>query len=52
MNEAKVLQTEPNSRYRTCKESVHIACLENTISQHSLDLSPIWIPLISKGINK
>jgi len=52
MDEAKVLEIEPNSRYRTCKESAHTACLENTISQTSLDSSPIWIPLISKQINK
>jgi hypothetical protein len=46
-DEARVLEIESNSRYRKYKESAHIACLLNLISQPSLDISPIWTPLIS-----
>jgi hypothetical protein len=27
-----------------------MACLTNQISQHSLNIPPIWIPLISDGL--
>jgi hypothetical protein len=39
-----------NSRYRKYKELAHMACLTNQISQPSLDISPIWIPLISNKV--
>jgi hypothetical protein len=32
------------------KESGHLACLTNPISQPSFDLSPIWIPFISNEV--
>jgi hypothetical protein len=32
-NEARILDTEGNRRYRKCKESSHMACLTNLISQ-------------------
>jgi predicted GIY-YIG superfamily endonuclease len=38
--EAKILQIEVNSRQRKYKESAHMACMENPISQHSLEFSP------------
>jgi hypothetical protein len=51
-DEARVIEIESNSRYRKYKESAHVACLRNTISQPSLDISPLWIPLISKEVSK
>jgi hypothetical protein len=36
-NEAKILQIEVNSRQRKYKESAHMACMENPISQPSLE---------------
>jgi hypothetical protein len=47
---ARVLLTEPNTIYRKYKEAAHMALLANAISQPSLDLSPIWIPVISEEI--
>jgi hypothetical protein len=46
-DDARILEIESNSRYRKYKESAHTACLTNPISQLSLNISPIWIPLIS-----
>jgi hypothetical protein len=51
-DEARVLEVERNTRYRKYKESAHMACSTNPISQPSLDISPIWIPLISEEVNK
>jgi hypothetical protein len=51
-DEARVLEVESNSRYRKYKESAHMACSTNPISQPSLDISPIWIPLISDEVTK
>jgi hypothetical protein len=48
-DEARILEIESNSRYRKYKESVHMACSANPISQPSLDIS-IWIPLISNEV--
>jgi hypothetical protein len=44
--EAKVLQIEPNVTYRKHKESAHMSLVDNPISQPSLDISPIWTPVI------
>jgi hypothetical protein len=49
--EARILEIESNSRYRKYKESAHMACLTNPISQPSSDISPIWIPLISNEVS-
>jgi hypothetical protein len=46
-DDARVLEIESNSMYRKYKESDHMACLTNPISQSSLDISPIWISLMS-----
>jgi hypothetical protein len=46
-DEVRILEIESNNRYRKYKESAHMACLTNPISQPNLDISPIWIPLIS-----
>jgi hypothetical protein len=37
-DEARILEIESNSRYRKYKESAHMACLINPISQPSLDI--------------
>jgi hypothetical protein len=50
-DEARILKIESNSRYRRYKKSAHMACLTNPISQPSLDISPIWIPLISDEVS-
>jgi hypothetical protein len=49
-DEARILEIESNSRYRKYKESAHLACLTHPIRQPSLDISPIWIPLISNEV--
>jgi hypothetical protein len=43
-DEARILESESKSRYRKYKESAHMACLTNPISQPSFDISPIWLP--------
>jgi hypothetical protein len=50
-NEAKILQTEVNSRQRKYKEFAHMACMENTISQPSSEFPAIWIPLVKEKVN-
>jgi hypothetical protein len=46
-----ILEIESNSRYRKYKESAHMTCLTNPSSQPSLDISPIWIPLICDDVS-
>jgi hypothetical protein len=48
-DQARILEIESNSRYTKYKESAHMARLTNPISQPSLDISPIRIPLISRA---
>jgi hypothetical protein len=43
--EAKVLQIEPNATYRKYKESAHMSVVYHSISQLSLDFSPISNPV-------
>jgi hypothetical protein len=50
--EARILDIESNSRYTKYKESAHMACLTNPINQLCLNISPIWIPLISDEVIK
>jgi hypothetical protein len=45
-SEAKVLQIEPNATYRKYKESAHVSA-RPPASKPSLDISPIWTPLIT-----
>jgi hypothetical protein len=40
-DEARILEIESNSRCRIYRESAHMACLTNRISQPSLDISSI-----------
>jgi hypothetical protein len=51
-DEARFLEIESNSRYRKYEELTHMACLTNRISRPSLDISPLWISLISKEVSK
>jgi hypothetical protein len=38
-------------KWKKYNESAHMACSTNPISQPSLDISPIWIPLISNEVS-
>jgi hypothetical protein len=49
-DETRILEIESNSKYRKYKEAAHMACLINLISQPSLGISPIRIPLISNEV--
>jgi hypothetical protein len=51
-DEDGILQPETNSRYRKHKEWAHMAHMTNPISQPSLEISPLWVPLISKEVGK
>lgn len=51
-NEAKVLQIEHNTTYRKYKESAHMSLLDHPISQPSVEISPIWTPVITAEIKK
>jgi hypothetical protein len=51
-NEAKVLQIEPNTKYKEYKESAHMSLLDRPIRQPSLVISPIWTPVITAEVNK
>jgi hypothetical protein len=51
-NEAKVLQIGPNTTYRKYKESAHMSLLDHPISQPSLDISPIWTPVITAEVKR
>jgi hypothetical protein len=50
-DEARVLDIESHSEYRIYKEAAHMACSIDPNSQPSLDISPIWIPIISSEVN-
>jgi predicted GIY-YIG superfamily endonuclease len=50
-NDARILETESNRRYRKYKVSVHMARLTNPVSQPSLKNSPISIPFISNEVS-
>jgi hypothetical protein len=51
-DEVRVLEVESKSICRKYKESAHMACSTNPISQPSLDIPPIRIPLINEKENK
>jgi hypothetical protein len=46
-----ILEIGSINRCRKYKESAHVACLTNPISQPSLDISPIWFPVISNEVS-
>jgi hypothetical protein len=50
-DDSRILKIESNSRYRKYKELAHMARLTNPISQPSIDISPIWIPLSSNEVS-
>jgi hypothetical protein len=50
-DETSVLNIESHSKYRKYKEAAHMACYIDPISQPSLDISPIWIPIISNEVS-
>jgi hypothetical protein len=50
-DEARILDIESHSKCRKYKEAAHMACSIDLISQPSLDISPIWIPIISNEVN-
>jgi hypothetical protein len=47
-----ILQYEPNSLYRKYKEAAYMLCGSSPTSQPSLDICPIWFPLINKELKK
>ncbi|PNF26526.1 hypothetical protein B7P43_G13973, partial [Cryptotermes secundus] len=51
-NKAKVLQTEPSTTCRKYKESANMSLLEHPISQASVDISPVWTPVITAEIKR
>jgi hypothetical protein len=50
--EANVLQIGPNTTYRKYNESAHMSLVDHSVSQLSLDISPIWTPIISAEVKK
>jgi hypothetical protein len=50
LTQARILQFEPDSTYRKCKETDHSLCSHCPISQSSLQISPIWFPFIWKEL--
>jgi hypothetical protein len=50
-DKARTLDIESHSRYRKYKEAAHTACSNNPIRQPSLDIFPIWIPIIRNEVN-
>jgi hypothetical protein len=45
LNEAEVLQIEPNTTDRKYKDFTHLSVIDHSISQPSLDISPMWTRL-------
>jgi hypothetical protein len=50
--EVKVFQIEPDTTYRKYKEFAHMSLIDHMISQPSLDISPIWAPIITAEVRK
>jgi hypothetical protein len=49
-DEARILDIDSHRKYRKYKEAAHMASSIDPISQPSLDISPIWIPIISNEV--
>jgi hypothetical protein len=45
-DKVRILVIESDSRYRKYKQSAHMECLDNPVSQPSQDICAIWIPVI------
>ena len=50
-DEAKILNREPNQFKRKYKEASYMSMSKNHISQPSLDIKPLWLPLIREELN-
>jgi hypothetical protein len=50
--EAKGLQIEPKRTYRKYKKSAHKSLVDHLISQHNLDISPIWTPIFTAEVRE
>jgi hypothetical protein len=50
--EAEVLQIELNTTYRKYKESAHMSLAAHPFSHPSLDISPIWTPIMEAEVRK
>jgi hypothetical protein len=46
------LQIESNATYRKYKESAHMSLVAYPISQPSLDIAPIWTPIIAAEVRE
>jgi hypothetical protein len=46
------LQIESNTTYRRYKEGAHMSLFDHPISQPSVDISPIWTPVITAEVRK
>ena len=51
-DKASIISKDENSRIGKLKESAFIHCTDHVISQPSIDISPIWLPIIRSEINK
>jgi len=49
--EAKILETEKNPVYRKYKEETYISGLQNPTSRPSVEISPIWHPVIRNELS-
>jgi hypothetical protein len=49
-DQAGILQVEFNFVCRKYKETAHIICCNNPISQASVETSPLWFALIAKEL--
>jgi hypothetical protein len=49
--QTRVLQFGPHHTYRKYIETAHVLCSVTPIRQPSLEISPLWFPLIRKEIN-
>ena len=47
-----IISVEENSMIRKLKESAFIQCRDHVISQPSIDISPIWHPIIRPEIKR
>jgi hypothetical protein len=50
--EAHVVQIETSDMCRKYKESAHVECVTNIISQHSLGTTHIWIRLVCDEVSR
>ena len=51
-DKASIVSKEENSRIMKLKESTFIHCTDQAISQPSIAISPIWLPIIRPEIKK